>query len=53
MLNSTIIINNIPRNFRLLKENTILIIYDLMKILIKIAKDGCNERVSLKNIMMK
>ena len=58
-LNSTIIIDNMPQNFKLQKENGILIkpfwgedssdrtLYDLMPILLDIAKDGGDVRYGL------
>ena len=58
-LNSTIIIDNMPQNFRLQKENGICIqpfwgqdsndktLYDLMPILLDIAKNGGDVRISL------
>ena len=58
-LNSTIIIDNMPQNFKLQKENGILIkpfwgedsndktLYDLMPILLDIAKDGGDVRYAL------
>ena len=58
-LNSTIIIDNMPQNFRLQKENGICIkpfwgqdsndktLYDLMPILLDIAKGGGDVRISL------
>ena len=58
-LNSTIIIDNMPQNFRFQKENGITIkpfwgqdsndktLYDLMPILLDIAKNGGDVRISL------
>ena len=58
-LNSTIIIDNMPQNFRFQKENGICIkpfwgqdssdktLYDLMPILLDIAKNGGDVRISL------
>ena len=58
-LNSTIIIDNMPQNFKLQKENGILIkpfwgedssdrsLYDLMPILLDIAKEGGDVRYAL------
>ena len=59
-LNATIIIDNMPQNFKLQKENGILIkpfwgedssdrtLYDLMPILLDVAKDGGDVRHGLK-----
>ena len=60
-LNSTIIIDNMPQNFRFQKENGICIkpfwgqdsndktLYDLMPILLDIAKNGGDVRISLNS----